>query len=53
MKVADDDNKMTVLSAEDTPPSRPGPKFFAIVLVVMAGIAYLVFWPSIKIYIGL
>jgi hypothetical protein len=52
MKLATDDNKMTVLTNEDTPPSRPGPKFFAVFFVVVAGIAYLVFGQAIRASLG-
>ena len=37
---------------EETPPSRPGIKFFVVAALVVAGIVYLVFWPSIKASLG-
>ena len=35
------DDKMTVLTDADTPPSRPGLKFYLLVLVALVGGAYL------------
>ena len=39
----------TVLTDADTPPSRPGPKFLIIMVLAIAGIAYLVFTAFVKI----
>lgn len=51
MALANDD-KMTVISNDEMPPSRPGTLFLALVLAAVAGIGYLVFWPSISASLG-
>jgi hypothetical protein len=48
----DRDVKFTVLSDAETPPSRPGTKFFIAAIIVVAGIAYLVFGSSIAAVLG-
>ena len=51
MALANDD-KMTVISNDEMPPSRPGRLFLVLVLAAVAGIGYLVFWPSISASLG-
>jgi len=52
MALANDD-KITVITNAQMPPSRPGALFLVIVLAAVAGIGYLVFWPSISASLGL
>ena len=46
------DDKMTVLTDEDTEPSRPGVKFYAMFAIAIIGGLYLAFGPAIAAYLG-
>lgn len=53
MTLFDNEGRLKVLSDAETPPSRPGRIFYAAAIIVLGGIAYLTYWPSVSSYLGL